>query len=262
MGDFTMDSDDEDLAVGGFGGAADSADEEEAASDSSNDDEDKNSDDNENGSDSEASVVMHPLDNALTKPKQLTKMPSSLQNQSNCKLADETPSLQLMNLSGLSSVVSLLSDSLHPRSYKPKPSPSPYSKKTCRRCPHRHQVAVKLAACTDIRFSLAIGGLNLKLKKPNSALAPMSSSPPLVNLSTTCATPPETQSTPSGVLSWTKSTGCPKVGLLMNSTKSSPIPRSKQMTDSVDQLIRLSPKSVISTATTLIQEFVRIRPQR
>lgn len=136
MGDFTIDFDDEGLAVDGFGGAADSADEEEAASDSSNGDEDK--DVMMDGSDSEASVVVHSLDNpsgsnddeAATAHNNAFFAPVSEGIEFNNKLADETPSFQSMNLPGLSSVVSLLSGFTTPTLIQAKTIPSPFSKKT------------------------------------------------------------------------------------------------------------------------------------
>ncbi|RPB20195.1 DEAD-domain-containing protein [Terfezia boudieri ATCC MYA-4762] len=305
MGDFTIDPDDEDLAVDGFGGAADSADEEEAASGSDNDNEDKNSDDG-------TSVVVHPLDDASgdreaeTARKNAFFAPESESIGSNSKLADETlstASFQSMNLSrpilrGLTSVgfttptliqaktipfallgkdvvggavtgsgktAAFIVPVLERLLYRPKKVPT---SRVLVLCP---TLAVKLAAYTDIRFSLAIGETELRAR-PDVIIA-----------------------TPGRFIDHMRNTAGVAVDtieiLVMDEADRmledgfadelneiiSHIPRSRQtmlfsatMTDSVDQLIRLSLNRPVrlmidnknSTVTTLIQEFVRIRPQR
>ena len=337
MGDVTIDSDDEDLAADGFGGAADSASEEEAASDSGKDDEDNNSDDesDEDGSDSAASAVEHPLDNvsgsddgeasddeAETARKNAFFAPESESIGSNSKLADETistASFQSMNLSrpilrGLTSVgfttptliqaktipfallgkdvvggavtgsgktAAFIVPILERLLYRPK---KVSTSRVLVLCPTRelaiqcHQVAVKLAAYTDIRFALAIGGLNLKTQEAELR-----------------ARPDVIIATPGRFIDHMRNTAGVAVDtieiLVMDEADRmledgfadelneiiSHIPRSRQtmlfsatMTDSVDQLIRLSLNRPVrlmidnknSTVTTLIQEFVRIRPQR
>ena len=347
MGIVTIDSDDEDLAADGFGGAADSADEEEVASDSEKDDEvasdsekddeGKNSDDEsgEDGSNSDASVVQHPLDNASgsdgdeasddeaeTARKNAFFAPESESIGSNSKLADETlstASFQSMNLSrpilrGLTSVgfttptliqaktipfallgkdvvggavtgsgktAAFIVPILERLLYRPKKVPT---SRVLVLCPTRelaiqcHQVAVKLAAYTDIRFALAIGGLNLKTQEAELR-----------------ARPDVIIATPGRFIDHMRNTAGVAVDtieiLVMDEADRmledgfadelneiiSHIPRSRQtmlfsatMTDSVDQLIRLSLNRPVrlmidnknSTVTTLIQEFVRIRPQR
>ncbi|KAF8417118.1 putative ATP-dependent RNA helicase [Tirmania nivea] len=337
MEDVTIDSDDEDLAADGFGGAVDSADEEEAAPDSGKDDEGKNSGDetDEDDSDSEASVVEHPLDNASGSDddeasddeaekarKNAFFAPESESIGSNSKLTDETlstASFQSMNLSrpilrGLTSVgfttptliqaktipfallgkdvvggavtgsgktAAFIVPILERLLYRPKKVPT---SRVLVLCPTRelaiqcHQVAVKLAAYTDIRFALAIGGLNLKTQETELR-----------------ARPDIIIATPGRFIDHMRNTAGVAVDtieiLVMDEADRmledgfaaelneiiSHIPRSRQtmlfsatMTDSVDQLIRLSLNRPVrlmvdnknSTVTTLIQEFVRIRPQR
>jgi len=336
MGDATIDSGDEDLAADGFGGAADSASEEEAASGSGKDSEDTNSDgeSNEDDSDSEASVVEHPLDNASGSDgeeasdneaevarKNAFFAPESESIGFNSKSADETlhtTSFQSMNLSrpilrGLTSVgfttptliqaktipfallgkdvvggavtgsgktAAFIVPILERLLYRPK---KVATSRVLVLCPTRelaiqcHQVAVKLAAYTDIRFALAIGGLNLKTQEAELR-----------------ARPDVIIATPGRFIDHMRNTAGVAVDtieiLVMDEADRMledgfadelneiifHIPRSRQtmlfsatMTDSVDQLIRLSLNRPIrlmidnknSTVTTLIQEFVRIRPQ-
>lgn len=151
-------------------------------------------------------------------------------------------------------------------------------------CPTRelaiqcHQVAVKLAAYTDIKFALAIGGLNLKAQE-----AELRTRPDVII------------ATPGRFIDHMRNTAGVAVDTIeifvmdeadrmledgfadeLNEIISQ-IPRSRQtmlfsatMTDSVDQLIRLSLNRPVrlmidsknTTVDTLVQEFVRIRPQR
>ncbi|KAF8473555.1 P-loop containing nucleoside triphosphate hydrolase protein [Kalaharituber pfeilii] len=151
-------------------------------------------------------------------------------------------------------------------------------------CPTRelaiqcHSVATKLAAYTDITFALAVGGLNLKTQE--AALK---------------ARPDVVIATPGRFIDLIRNTAGVAVDSIeilvvdeadrmledgfadeLNEIISN-IPRSRQtmlfsatMTDSVDQLVRLSLNRPVrlmidtknATVSTLIQEFIRIRPQR
>lgn len=151
-------------------------------------------------------------------------------------------------------------------------------------CPTRelamqaHSVAIKLAAFTDITFSLAVGGLSLKVQE-----AELRKRPDVI-----IATPGRfidhmRNSQGFGVETleiivmdeadrMLEDGFADELNEIMNS-----VPKSRQtmlfsatMTDSVDKLIRLSLQRPVrlmvdarkSTVKTLTQEFIRIRPQR
>ncbi|KAI5783632.1 P-loop containing nucleoside triphosphate hydrolase protein [Geopyxis carbonaria] len=151
-------------------------------------------------------------------------------------------------------------------------------------CPTRelamqaHSVAVKLAAYTDIKFSLAVGGLSLKVQE-----AELKHRPDVI-----IATPGRFIDHMRNSQGFTVETieiivmdeadrmledgFADELNEIINT-----IPKTRQtmlfsatMTDSVDKLIRLSLQRPVrlmvdakkSTVKTLVQEFIRIRPQR
>jgi len=151
-------------------------------------------------------------------------------------------------------------------------------------CPTRelamqaHSVAVKLAAYTDIRFALAVGGLSLKVqeaelkKRPDVIIATpgrfidhMRNSQGFSVESIEIVVMDEADR-------MLEDGFADELNEIINT-----IPKSRQtmlfsatMTDSVDKLIRLSLQrpvrimvdTKLSTVKTLVQEFIRIRPQR
>jgi len=151
-------------------------------------------------------------------------------------------------------------------------------------CPTRelamqaHSVAVKLAAYTDIKFSLAVGGLSLKMQE-----AELKKRPDVII------------ATPGRFIDHMRNSqgfGVDTIEIIVLDEADrmledgfadelneiiNTIPKSRQtmlfsatMTDSVDKLIRLSLNRPVrlmvdtkkSTVKSLVQEFVRIRPQR
>ncbi|RPB12506.1 DEAD-domain-containing protein [Morchella conica CCBAS932] len=151
-------------------------------------------------------------------------------------------------------------------------------------CPTRelamqaHSVAVKLAAFTDIKFALAVGGLSLKVQEQELKQRP----------DVIIATPGrfiDHMRNSSGfsvesieIVVMDEADRMLEDGFAdeLNEIINT-IPKSRQtmlfsatMTDSVDKLIRLSLQRPVrimvdtkhSTVKTLVQEFVRIRPQR
>ena len=151
-------------------------------------------------------------------------------------------------------------------------------------CPTRelamqaHSVAVKLAAYTDIKFALAVGGLSLKVqeaelkKRPDVIIATpgrfidhMRNSQGFSVESIEIVVMDEADR-------MLEDGFADELNEIINT-----IPKSRQtmlfsatMTDSVDKLIRLSLQrpvrimvdTKLSTVKTLVQEFIRIRPQR
>ncbi|PWW76543.1 DEAD-domain-containing protein, partial [Tuber magnatum] len=151
-------------------------------------------------------------------------------------------------------------------------------------CPTRelamqaHSVAVKLAAYTDIKFALAVGGLSLKVqeadlkKRPDVVIATpgrfidhMRNSQGFSVESIEIVVMDEADR-------MLEDGFADELNEIINA-----IPKSRQtmlfsatMTDSVDKLIRLSLQrpvrimvdTKLSTVKTLVQEFIRIRPQR
>ncbi|KAI5808603.1 P-loop containing nucleoside triphosphate hydrolase protein [Peziza echinospora] len=345
------DSDDSDIAADGFGGAAGSDDEEDAVvkihgsdSESSEDEGDDDDDDegDDAGSESDASVVDHPLDEgaygsdsdaesidedeaeaarraAFFAPESETTIALASKTGKTSQDSSATSSFQSMNLSrpilrGLNAVgftsPTLIQEKTIPFAllgkdvvggavtgsgktgafivpilerllYRPKKIPT---SRVLVLCPTRelamqcHAVAVKLAQFTDIRFALAIGGLNLKAQEAELR-----------------ARPDVIIATPGRFIDHMRNTAGVTVDsieiLVMDEADRmledgfadelneiiSSIPTSRQtmlfsatMTDSVDQLIRLSLNRPVrlmidtknSTVSTLVQEFIRIRPNR
>lgn len=151
-------------------------------------------------------------------------------------------------------------------------------------CPTRelamqcHSVAVKLAAFTDIKFSLAVGGLSLKVQEqelkqrpdviiatPGRFIDHMRNSQGFSVESIEIVVMDEADR-------MLEDGFADELNEIINA-----IPKSRQtmlfsatMTDTVDKLIRLSLQRPVrimvdtkmSTVKTLVQEFVRIRPQR
>lgn len=325
MADVWIGSDDEDLAADGFGGGADSPDDNGAAFDSEEDYEDD--------SESEVSIVNHPLDSALHASEfDAGSDDQAEQVHQNNFFAPEsevvskvtettltTASFQSMNLSrpilrGLTAIGFTTPTLIQARTipfallgkdivggavtgsgktaafivpilerllFRPKRVPT---SRVLVLCPTRelaiqcYGVSVKLAAYTDIKFALTVGGLNLKAQE-----AELRGRPDVII------------ATPGRFIDHMRNTAGVAVDsieiLVMDEADRmledgfadelneiiSHIPRSRQtmlfsatMTDSVDQLIRLSLNKPIrllidnknSTVATLVQEFIRVRPQR
>ncbi|KAI5838113.1 P-loop containing nucleoside triphosphate hydrolase protein [Morchella snyderi] len=151
-------------------------------------------------------------------------------------------------------------------------------------CPTRelamqaHSVAVKLAAFTDIKFALAVGGLSLKVQEQELKQRPdvIIATPGRFIDHMRNSTGFSVESIEIVVMDeadrMLEDGFADELNEIINT-----IPKSRQtmlfsatMTDSVDKLIRLSLQRPVrimvdtkhSTVKTLVQEFVRIRPQR
>lgn len=151
-------------------------------------------------------------------------------------------------------------------------------------CPTRelamqcHSVAIKLAAFTDIKFSLAVGGLSLKVQEQELRQRPdvIIATPGRFIDHMRNSTGFSVESIEIVVMDeadrMLEDGFADELNEIVNT-----IPKSRQtmlfsatMTDSVDKLIRMGMQRPVrimvdtkmSTVKTLVQEFVRIRPQR
>jgi len=327
-----FESDDEDLALDGFGMGATGEDSGGEDQSGSGKDEDGDEEDEENGEDSDdesvASIVPHPEDEAASSSNSEEEDAEEVAKKAAFFAPEEegagtkgsvSINFQQMNLSrpilrGLANVgfntptliqqktipVALLGKDvvggavtgsgktaafivpiLERLLFRPKKIPI---SRVVILCPTRelamqaHSVAVKLAAYTDIKFALAVGGLSLKVqeaelkKRPDVIIATpgrfidhMRNSQGFSVESIEIVVMDEADR-------MLEDGFADELNEIINT-----IPKSRQtmlfsatMTDSVDKLIRLSLQrpvrimvdTKLSTVKTLVQEFVRIRSQR